>query len=306
METSEGRAAQQVVSANVSERVPLQVAAPTTGSEAQHIYLPIDEPHGPVEALVSFVAKVAAITQMEVQKLMHNQWDVITRSVQPMLWLLLFGGVFSRLRVLPPGYGSYLDFVAPGILCQSVLTIAIFQGIMVIWERDQGTLQKFLVSPMPRASLVLGKGLGAGVKGAIQAAAISILALIMGVHLTTNPLAWLGIVATVFLGANFFGTVSLVIAALVRDRERVQGLGQLIMMPLFFASNALYPIAVMPPFVSTIATLNPLSYMVDALREMMVSGGPAHYGLPVDFAVLVIVNVLVVWLAARLYPRVVQ
>ena len=79
--------------------------------------------------LTSYVKKVTAISEMEVQKLMHDQWDIVTRSVQPVLWLLLFGGVFGRLRVLPPELGSYLDFVAPGILAQSVMTISIFQGI---------------------------------------------------------------------------------------------------------------------------------------------------------------------------------
>src|SRR4051812_16683504 len=210
--------------------------------QTEPVVVPLPGPSGPLAELASYLSKVLAITEMEVQKLLHNQWDVITRSVQPVLWLLLFGGVFSRLRVLPAGYGSYIDFVTPGILAQSVLTISIFQGIMVIWERDQGTLQKFLVSPMPRSALVIGKGLGAGVKGVIQALTISVLAIFMGVHLTTNPLQWLGVILAVFLGANFFATVSLVIAALVRDRDRVQGLGQLIMMPLFFASNALYPI----------------------------------------------------------------
>src|SRR5207237_7472045 len=121
------------------------------------------------------------INENEVQKLVHNQGDVVTRSVQPVVLLVLFGGVFSRLRVPPAGMGSYLDFVAPGILAQSVMTIAIFQGIMVIWERDQGSLQKYLVSPMPRSALVLGKGLGSGMRGALQALAITILAAIMGV-----------------------------------------------------------------------------------------------------------------------------
>jgi len=248
---------------------------------------------------------VLAITEMEVRKLLHNQWDIFTRSIQPVLWLLLFGGVFGRLRILPPEFGSYLDFVAPGILAQSVLTISIFQGIMVIWERDQGTLQKFLVSPMPRSALVLGKGLGSGVKGIIQALTISVLALFMGVHLNFNPLAWIGVLVVILLGAVCFSTISLIIAALVRDRERVQGLGQLIMMPLFFASNALYPISIMPDYVSAIATANPLSYMVDALRELMI-GTPSHYGLAVDFLVLLVVNAVLVLLASRLYPRVVQ
>ncbi|MGA7732430.1 MAG: ABC transporter permease [Chloroflexia bacterium] len=254
-----------------------------------------------------YLKKVIAITEMEVRKLLHDQWDIFTRSIQPVLWLLLFGGVFGRLRVLPEGMGSYIDFVAPGILAQSVLTIAIFQGIMLIWERDQGTLQKYLVSPMPRSALVLGKGLGSGVRGAIQALTISVLALLMGVHLQWwNPFSWVGTLVFVMLGAICFTTISLVIAALVRNRERVQGLGQLILMPLFFASNALYPVEIMPSYVAAIAAFNPLSYMVDALRALMVEGGASHYGLWVDLGVLLSVNIVLVWLAARLYPRVVQ
>jgi ABC-2 type transport system permease protein len=269
-------------------------------------YLLLDEPRGPISAFSTYVKKVAAITEMEVQKLLHDQWDIVTRSIQPILWLLLFGGVFGRLRILPPGMGSYLDFVAPGILAQSVLTISIFQGIMLIWERDQGTLQKYLVSPMPRSALVLGKGLGCGVRGALQALAISVLAFFMGVHLAWNPMAWLGAVCFIFLGAIFFSTLSLVIAALVLTRERVQGLGQIILMPLFFASNSLYPVQIMPPYVATIAAFNPLSYMVDALRTLMVEGSVTHFGIGIDFVVLAIVDIAIVVMAARLYPRVVQ
>jgi ABC-2 type transport system permease protein len=242
---------------------------------------------------------------MELWKLRHDQWDVFTRSIQPVLWLLLFGGVFGQLRILPPGYGSYLDFVTPGILAQSVLTISIFQGITLIWERDQGTLQKYLVSPMPRSALVIGKGMGSGIRGILQAAVISILAVAMGVHLVMNPLSWLGVVVFIILGAVFFSTLSLLIAALVRNRERVQGLGQLIMMPLFFASNALYPVTIMPPYVQALAIANPLSYMVDGLRELMV-GRPGHFGIWLDLAVLVVVDVVIVVIASRVFPRVVH
>jgi ABC-2 type transport system permease protein len=242
---------------------------------------------------------------MEVWKLLHDQWDIFTRSIQPVLWLLLFGGVFGRLRILPEGMGSYLDFVMPGILAQSVMTISIFQGVSLIWERDQGTLQKYLVSPMPRSALVLGKGMGSGIRGVIQSVTITLLALVMGVQLQWNPLAWLGVFAFIFLGAIFFSTLSLLIAALVRNRERVQGLGQLIMMPLFFASNALYPVSIMPDYVEALAVFNPLSYMVDGLRELMV-GVPGHFGVWQSLLVLVVVNATIVWIASRVFPRVVQ
>jgi ABC-2 type transport system permease protein len=261
---------------------------------------------GPITLVTQYVRKVAAITSVEVQKLMHDQWDLVTRSVQPILWLLLFGGIFGRLRVLPAGFGSYLDFVTPGILAQSVLTIAIFQGLTTIWERDQGTLQKYLVSPLPRSALVLGKGLGSGVRGMAQALAIAVLAAVMGVHLVLNPLAWAAALVFVFLGAVCFSTISISIAALVRNRERVQGLGQMIIMPLFFASNSLYPIEIMPPFVAVIALFNPLSYMVDAIRTLIIDGTASHYTLPLDALVLIVVDVVLLMLAGKLYPRVVQ
>ena len=254
-------------------------------------------------AVASFARKSVAITEMELWKLRHDQWDVFTRSIQPVLWLILFGGVFGRLRILPPEMGSYLDFVTPGILAQSVMTISIFQGISLIWERDQGTLQKYLVSPMPRSALVIGKGMGSGVRGILQAFTISVLAVVMGVGLTWNPLNWLAVIVFILLGAIFFSTLSLLIAALVRSRERVQGLGQLIMMPLFFASNALYPVSIMPTYVEWIALFNPLSYMVDGLRELMV-GVPGHFGVWVSLGVLVVVDVAIVWVAARVFPRV--
>ena len=176
----------------------------------------------------------------------------------------------------------------------------------MIWERDQGTLQKNLVSPMPRSALVLGKGLGAGVRGTIQALTISVLAVVMGVNITVNPLAWVGVIVFIFLGATFFSSLSLVIAALVRNRERVQGLGQLILMPVFFASNALYPVAIMPGYVAAIALLNPMSYMVDGLRELLVESTAVHFGLWVNMGVLVAANVVLVALATKVFPRVVQ
>ena len=114
---------------------------------------------------------------MEGRKLLHDPTEMLTRAVQPALWLLVFGQVFTRIARDPDGRLSYLDFMAPGILAQSVLFIAIFYGISVIWERDLGILHKFLVSPAPRSALVLGKALSAGVRGLAQAVIVYVLAL---------------------------------------------------------------------------------------------------------------------------------
>jgi ABC-2 type transport system permease protein len=241
---------------------------------------------------------------LEARKIRHDPTDILTRAVQPALWLLIFGEVFTRIRAIPTGGRPYLDFMAPGILAQSVLFIAIFSGIAIIWERDLGIIHKFLASPTPRAALVLGKAMAAGVRGLAQAVIIYILALILGVRMNWNPLALLGVVVIVMLGAASFSTFSLVIACLVKTRERFMGIGQVLTMPLFFASNAIYPVAIMPGWLQVIAHSNPLSYEVDALRALMLAGGTSASGLGLDFVIMLITTVVLVLIGARLYPRV--
>ncbi len=256
--------------------------------------------------LIQFIAKTLTIVGLEIRKLRHDSTELITRAAQPALWLLVFGEVFTRVHAIPTGSLRYIDFMAPGILAQSVLFIAIFYGIAIIWERDLGIIHKFLVSPTPRASLVLGKALSAGVRGLTQAVIIYLLALALGVKLNWDPMALLGVVLVVVLGSAFFATFSLIIACLVKTRERFMGIGQLMTMPLFFASNAIYPIAIMPSWLQLLAQANPLTYEVDALRSLMLLGGEATYGLSIDVAVLLASTAVVVLLGAKLYPSVVR
>jgi ABC-2 type transport system permease protein len=121
-----------------------------------------------------------------------------------------------------------------------------------------------------------------------------------------DPLDLLGVLAVIVLGAAFFSTFSVIIASLLRTRDRVMGIGQLLTMPLFFASNAIYPIAIMPAWLQTIALVNPLTYLVDALRTMMIQGGESVFGLGLDFGVLITITTAFILLASRLYPKIVQ
>ena len=255
-------------------------------------------------AIKSFVEKTFTIVGLEARKLGHDPTDVFTRAVQPALWLLVFGEVLSRVRAIPTGGRPYLDFLAPGILAQSVLFIAIFSGIAVVWERDLGIVHKFLASPTPRVALVLGKALSAGLRGLTQAAIVYVLALLLGVQLNWNPLNLLGVFVIIILGAACFATFSLIIACLVKTRERFMGIGQVLTLPLFFASNAIYPIVLMPAWLQTVARANPLTYEVDALRDLMLVNGISVFGLGTDFLVLFVVTTVLVIIGARLYPRV--
>jgi ABC-2 type transport system permease protein len=255
--------------------------------------------------VASFFDKTLIITELELRKLRHEPTDLFTRAVQPVLWLLVFGQVFTRVRAIPTGNIPYLDFMAPGILAQSVLFISIFYGIAIIWERDMGIVHKFLASPSPRTALVLGKALSAGVRSLSQVLIIFVLALLLGVQLNWNVLDLAGLVLVAMMGAALFSTFSLIIACLVKTRERFMGIGQVLTMPLFFASNAIYPIAMMPDWLQVVSRINPLTYEVDALRALMLAGGVSVYGIGVDIAVLAAVTSVLIFIGGKLYPNVV-
>jgi len=255
-------------------------------------------------ALRSFLRKDLAITELEARKLRHDPWDLFTRAVQPVLWLVVFGQVLAQVKAIPTGDMPYLDFLTPGILAQSVLFISIFYGISIVWERDLGIVQKFLVSPTPRTALVAGKALAAGLRSFTQAVIVLILAMALGVDVVLAPLELLTVVLVVLLGAAIFATLSLIIACMVKTRERFMGIGQMVTMPLFFASNAIYPIDMMPGWLQVISYGNPLTYVVDALRGVMVVGGESEFGILLDVALLFMISAFLIVIAGRLYPRV--
>jgi ABC-2 type transport system permease protein len=245
-------------------------------------------------------ARVGAMCAVELQKLRHDRTELYTRAIQPALWLLIFGETFTRIRAIPTGGIPYLDYLAPGIIAQSAMFIAIFYGIMIIWERDAGILTKLLVTPTPRAALITGKAFAAGIKALIQAVVVVLIAAVLGVAMTWNPLRLLGVAVAVVLGSAFFSCLSMTIAGIVLTRDRLMGIGQAITMPLFFGSNALYPVSVMPGWLQAISKVNPLSYQVDALRGLLL-GTPSH--LLSDFGVLALAAALGITSASSLLGR---
>lgn len=257
----------------------------------------------PLTAVQRFLYKTVVIAGLDARKLRHDPTEVVMRAVQPVLWLLLFGQVIARGHIVDTGDTPYIDFLAPGVLAQSVLFIAIFSGMSLIWERDLGIIHKFLASPTPRTALALGKALSGGVRALPQCILVYILAAILGVGIDWNPLALIGVLAAILLGAAGFSAFSLIIALLVKTRDRFMGIGQVLTMPFFFASSAIYPISIMPGWLKAIAHGNPLTYEVDALRALMLNGGTSSFSLPLDFGVLASVTIVLVIIAGLLYPR---
>jgi len=265
---------------------------------AEPALLPVDTPAAIMRRLAS---RIATLCWVELRKIRHDRTELYTRAIQPALWLLIYGEVFTKIHAIPtPGGIPYLAYLAPGILAQSALFIAIFYGIQIIWERDAGVLTKLMVTPTPRAALITGKAFAAGVRSVVQATVVVILSAILGVALTDNPLKLVGAALVVALGSAFFSCLSMTIAGLALSRDRLMGIGQAITMPLFFSSSALYPEKIMPGWLQAISRCNPLSYQVDALRGLLI-GTPAHLGL--DLIVLVVATVAGVTASAALLPR---
>ncbi len=246
--------------------------------------------------------KSYVMAETEAVKLFHDPTELVTRAIQPILWLGIFGMALNNTRAIPTNGVPYLQFLTPGILAQSVIFVSIFYGLSIIWERDMGSLQKILVTPTPRLALVWGKMLSAGLRGISQAIIVLVFAFLLKIHLRLSLVSIIGLVVLIILGAGFFSGLSMIIASIVKTRERFMGVGQVISLPLFFASNAIYPISIMPNWLQFVAKANPLSYMVEGMRGLLVSGNISK--LPLDLGVLFLATFLISVLSAYLYPKI--
>jgi len=249
-----------------------------------------------------YLSTVFTLAEFELRKLKHDFSEIGIRGVQPALWLLVFGETFANLRSVPTGAFSYIQFLTPGVLTQSVMFVAIFYGIMLVWERDLGLLNKLLSTPAPRSAIVLGKAFSAGVRSIFQAIVVFALALFIRVPLNLGVLEVLGVVAVIVLAGMCFSCLSMSLVPVFRTRERMMGIGQAITMPLFFTSNAIYPISIMPPWLRVIAIFNPLTYVVDAMRALLVTSD--FQALPLDIGVMLFATAIFTSIAALFFRRI--
>lgn len=257
-----------------------------------------------IKYIITYISKVFVIIEMEARKLSHDYTEIFARAVQPALWLVIFGEVFSRNRIIPIEGMTYLEYITPGILAQSVLFIAIFYGIMIVWERDLGLISKLVVSPTPRSAIVLGKALSSSIKCVAQVFVVLLLALMLKVKIILSPLYLAGTLIIVIISATCFSSLSIFIASSMKTRERFMGIGQILTMPLFFASNALYPIAIMPDWIKFLSIINPVTYMVNALRSFLITGDLSS--LPMDTAVLILTTIAFVVMAALSFRTILE
>jgi ABC-2 type transport system permease protein len=262
----------------------------------------VDLGGAPLRGVARLADGAGAMGWAENRKLRHDHLDILTRSVQPLLWLFVFGTALRRNRALAGGFHDYRAYLAPGVMAQAALFIAIFFGLAVIWERDVGQLQRLLATPIPRLGIVLGKATGAAIRALAQAGVLLVVLAVAGIDLRWTVQGVAGALVLLVLGTGGFACLSMILASLVRTRERFMGIGQLVMMPLFFASSALYPLSIMPGWLRMVAHVNPLTYEVHGMRQLLL-GLPSGGTLWVDYVVGTLFLAATAGLAARAYPR---
>jgi ABC-2 type transport system permease protein len=244
------------------------------------------------------------MVELEVRRLRHDRTEIYFRAVQPILWIAIFGPVMGSIRAIPTGGVPYTDFITPGVMIQTTTFVSIFYGLMMVWERDSGILKKLLVTPASRYSMVIGRSMASGVRAIFQALIIIPIALVIGVRFQPNPAYILLAFMIIFISSGGFAATSILVASFMKTRERFMGVGQAIIMPLFFASNALYPIQLMPPILREVSLINPLSYVVDAVRGLLITGDTS--GLLLDVAAIAVFDAVMFVLASISFRRIIE
>jgi len=245
-----------------------------------------------------------AMIELELRRLKHDRTELYTRAVQPILWIVVYGPIMSVVKAIPTGSIPYTDYITPGVLIQSTTFVSIFYGLTIVWERDSGILKKLLVTPAPRYATVIGRSMASGVRAIFQALVIVPVALLIGVRFVPNITYSIFALLIIFFASGGFAATSILVASFVKTRERFMGIGSAITFPLFFASNALYPVEMMPPILQEFSLFNPVSYIVDAVRGLTISGDLAN--LPIDLIAIATFDAIMFVAASASFKKIIE
>ena len=225
---------------------------------------------------------------------------MVMSIVQPLVYLLTLGFGFNFL-FQQAGRGSYIQFVVPGVVAQTILFTSIFWGINIMWDKQFGFLKETLVAPVSRIKVMLGGSLGGATIAVIQGVVLFIIALIFGFHPYSWPMFFLCLVMMAMLAISMV-SFSSAIGAVVNDMQGFMAITNFLVVPLFFLSSALFPLDHIPTVMKVIASANPLTYAVDAMRGSLVN--QSHFGLPLDFAVMCGTMLLLIWFSIYRFNRI--
>ncbi len=236
----------------------------------------------------------------ELKRYFRSKSRIVGSLGQPLLFLLALGyGLGSVFQ--SAGQGNYFQFLVPGIIGMSIIFTAIFSGIQLIWDRQFGFLKETLVAPVSRLNIMIGRTLGGATVATFQGIIVFIIAMLFGFR----PDNWLHVpVAMLFmlLVALLFTALGTGIASLLEDMQGFQLIMNFLVMPLFFLSGALFPLAGLPPVLAGLTIIDPLSYGIDSFRALLVNA--SHFGLGVDFVVLAVFTAVFLGSGSYLFSKI--
>jgi ABC-2 type transport system permease protein len=233
----------------------------------------------PERSLRGDLRAVAIVWRRELIRFQRDRLRAITALIQPLLFLLVLGtGLSSLARGSMPAGVSFKTFIYPGVLAMSVLFTAIFSAASIVWDREFGFLREMLVAPVSRAAIVIGKCLGGATIATFQGIVMLALAGLAGVPY--HPALMLTLVGELLLLSFTLTAFGVMMAARITQFQAFMALTQMLVMPLFFLSGALYPLRGLPGWLSVLTRIDPLTYVVGPMRHAVFS----HLSLP-PFAV---------------------
>ena len=236
----------------------------------------------------------------EMRRYMRSRVQVVASLGQPALYLLALGfGLGPTFQ--KAGNGSYLQFVAPGVIGMTILFSAVFSGVGLLWDRQFGFLKETLVAPVPRLHIMLGKTLGGATVALTQGLLMFAISTIVGfrpVSLVHVPIG----IAIMALIAIVFAALGTSIGSVLQDMQGFQLVMNFLVMPIFFLSGALFPLGGLPKPMAVVTWIDPLAYGVDGLRSVLIAA--SHFGLVADIAALLLFATGLLALGSRLFARI--
>lgn len=236
----------------------------------------------------------------KIKRYSRSRARIIGSLGQPLLFLFALGFGFGPIYARAGG-GDYIQFLAPGVISMSILFTATFSGIEVLWDRQFGFLKEILVAPVSRTRIMMGRTLGGATVAVFQGVVVFCLSLAFGFRPANLQLLPLALIYMALI-AILFTALGTAIACVIEDMQGFQLIINFLIMPTFFLSGALFPIRGLPKAVVFISSVNPLSYGVDALRGILING--AHFGLLMDFGILIMVAAVILVAGSRLFSRI--
>lgn len=236
----------------------------------------------------------------QIKRYWRSKSRIVGSIGQPLLFLVSLGfGMGSMYR--SNQNGNYIDFLTPGVISQAILFMAIFTGVELIWDRQFGFLKETLTAPVSRLEIVLGRVLGGATISVFQGLIVFFLTLFLGFE----PINWLLMpiaILVMFSIALLYSALGTSIASLLKDFHGFQLIMNFLVMPTYFLSGAIFPLADSPKSLQIIAQINPLTYGVDALRGIML--GNSHFGLGLDFLVLNSITIILLIIGSYLFTKI--